>query len=213
MDIDYPALLAMFQAEAGENLAAMEEALVGLEHSPDDAERLNTLFRAAHTLKGNADSLGLRPLAELAHALEDLLDLFRGRKLPVTRERIDVLLESIDALRALLAEAHGPSEAAAPEALLARLPAVSGVAVVGYPDDRLGERACAFVTLQPGRMLDLAGVRAHLESCRLTPQYWPERLEVLDELPRTASGKVQKFRLREMAKDFVLAETHREATP
>jgi two-component system chemotaxis sensor kinase CheA len=125
MDIDYPVLLAMFQAEAGENLAAMEEALVGLEHSPDDAERLNTLFRAAHTLKGNADSLGLRPLAELAHALEDLLDLFRGRKLPVTRERIDVLLESVDVLRALLAAAQGPSEAGAPPALLGRLHAAT----------------------------------------------------------------------------------------
>src|SRR5262245_8004433 len=101
MDIDYPALLAMFQEEAGENLASMEEALVGLEHAPDDAERLNTLFRAAHTIKGNSDSLGLRPLAELAHALEDLLELFRGKRLPVTRERIDVLLEAVDALRGL----------------------------------------------------------------------------------------------------------------
>jgi two-component system chemotaxis sensor kinase CheA len=125
MDIDYPALLAMFHAEAGENLASMEEALVGVENSPDDAERLNTLFRAAHTLKGNADSLGLRPLAELAHALEDLLDLFRGRKLTVTRERIDVLLESVDALRALLAASQGPSETGAPPALLERLHAAT----------------------------------------------------------------------------------------
>ena len=125
MDIDYPALLALFQEEAAENLASMEEALVGLKHAPDDAERLNTLFRAAHTIKGNSDSLGLRPLAELAHALEDLLELFRGRRLPVTRERIDVLLESVDALRGLLAQAEGPTEAAAPAALLARLEAAA----------------------------------------------------------------------------------------
>ena len=88
------------------------------------------------------------------------------------------------------------------EALLARHPAVAAVAIVGYPDERLGERACAFVTLQPGRSLDLDGVRAHLQSCRLTPQYWPERFEVLDELPRTASGKVQKFKLRELASEL-----------
>jgi two-component system chemotaxis sensor kinase CheA len=125
MDVDYPALLAMFQEEAGENLASMEEALVGLEHAPDDDERLNTLFRAAHTIKGNSDSLGLRPLAELAHALEDLLELFRGRRLPVTRERIDVLLESVDALRGLLAQAEGPTEDAAPAALVARLEAAA----------------------------------------------------------------------------------------
>src|SRR5262249_29402925 len=117
---------AIFQDEARENLAAMEGVLVGLEHSPEDPERLHTLFRMAHTLKGNADSLGLRPVAELAHALEDLLDRFRGRTLPVTREHIDLLLESVDALRDLLARSDGPSEAGAPPTLLSRLKTAAG---------------------------------------------------------------------------------------
>ena len=124
MDIDYHALFAVFQSEAQENLATMEESLVGLEDAPDSPELLDTLFRMAHTLKGNSDSLGLRPVAELAHALEDLLDGFRGGA-PVTRERIDVLLESVDALRSLLAQADGPSEAGAPARLLARLAAAA----------------------------------------------------------------------------------------
>lgn len=121
MDIDYRAFLAMFQTEAQENLATMEEALVGLEHAPEDEERLATLFRMAHTLKGNAFSLELRPIAELSHALEDLLEAFRSRTLKVTGERISVLLESVDVLRALLLESEGPSDAPAPAPLLARL--------------------------------------------------------------------------------------------
>ena len=86
------------------------------------------------------------------------------------------------------------------EALLARHPAVAGVAIVGWPDDRLGERVCAFVVLRPGESLTLDTMREYLRSCRLTPQYWPERLEYVDDLPRTASGKVQKFRLREIVR-------------
>jgi len=121
MDVDYQALLAVFQAEARENLATMEESLVLLEQQPDDAEVVNTLFRMAHTLKGNADGLGLRPLAELAHALEDLLQSFREGKLRVTPARVDVLLESVDALRTLLTRANAPSEDAAPAELLARI--------------------------------------------------------------------------------------------
>ena len=121
MDVDYQALLAVFQAEARENLATMEESLVLLEQQPDDAEVVNTLFRMAHTLKGNADGLGLRPLAELGHALEDLLQSFREGELRVTPARVDVLLESVDALRTLLARAHTPSEDAAPAELLARI--------------------------------------------------------------------------------------------
>jgi two-component system chemotaxis sensor kinase CheA len=121
MDVDYQALLAVFQAEARENLATMEEALVLLEQQPEDAEVVNTLFRMAHTLKGNADGLGLRPLAELAHALEDLLQSFREGALGVTPARIDVLLESVDTLRTLLTRANAPSEEAAPAELLARI--------------------------------------------------------------------------------------------
>ena len=84
------------------------------------------------------------------------------------------------------------------ESLLARHPSVASVAIVGWPDARLGERVCAFVTLRPGTSLDLDEMRTFLGACELTPQYWPERLELCDDLPRTPSGKVQKFRLREL---------------
>lgn len=85
------------------------------------------------------------------------------------------------------------------EGLLFRHPAIAEVAVVGYPDARLGERACAFVRLRDGQSLVLADVTAHLEQARMAKQYFPERLIVLEEMPRTPTGKVQKFKLRQMA--------------
>ncbi len=88
------------------------------------------------------------------------------------------------------------------EELLYRHPAIVDAAIVGMPDPRLGERGCAFVTLQPGANLTFEGMVAHLRDAKLARNYLPERMEVIDEMPRTASGKIQKFKLRDIAKDF-----------
>jgi cyclohexanecarboxylate-CoA ligase len=88
------------------------------------------------------------------------------------------------------------------ENLLFRHPAVLSVAIVGYPDPRLGERACAFVMLRPGEKLDLGGLQAYMAEHKVAKQYWPERVEIVAELPKTPAGKVQKFQLREIAKAF-----------
>lgn len=82
------------------------------------------------------------------------------------------------------------------EALLYKHPAVHQVAIVAYPDDRLGERACAFIVPKPGQTIDFAEMAAFLGAQRLAKQYFPERLELRDRLPATASGKIQKFALR-----------------
>lgn len=93
------------------------------------------------------------------------------------------------------------------ENALYRHPAIREVAVVGMPDARLGERACAFVSLQPGHALDLAGMTRFLETQQMARQYFPERLEVLPELPRTASGKIQKYLLRDLARTLAPTST------
>ncbi len=87
------------------------------------------------------------------------------------------------------------------EALLYKHPAVAQVAIVAYPDDRLGERACAVVVPKSGEMIDLAGMVDFLKSLRLAVQYIPEKLIVCDAMPATPSGKIQKFRLRDMLRD------------
>jgi cyclohexanecarboxylate-CoA ligase len=84
------------------------------------------------------------------------------------------------------------------EALLYKHPAVAAAALVGYPDARLGERGCAFVALRPGASFTLADLQAYMAGCKVAKQYWPERVEIVADLPRTPSGKIQKFKLREI---------------
>lgn len=83
------------------------------------------------------------------------------------------------------------------EGVLSQHPSVLACAIVGYPDDRLGERACAFVVTRGGASFSLADLQTHMEQARVAKQYWPERLELLAQMPTTPSGKVQKFKLKE----------------
>jgi cyclohexanecarboxylate-CoA ligase len=92
------------------------------------------------------------------------------------------------------------------ENLLYKHPAVSAVAVVGFPDARLGERGCAFIVPRSGSTIDLTAVQAYLGEARMAKQFWPERVELVADLPRTASGKIQKFKLREIAAAFADAK-------
>jgi len=84
------------------------------------------------------------------------------------------------------------------ENLLFRHPAVREVAVVGRPDPRLGERCAAWVVPRGETPPTLAELTSYLESCGVSKTYYPEFLRVIDELPKTPSGKVQKFVLRSM---------------
>ncbi|MFD8380012.1 AMP-binding protein [Streptomyces sp. NPDC059679] len=83
------------------------------------------------------------------------------------------------------------------EQLLAAHPSVRESALVAMPDRRLGERACLFVALYPGKSLKLSDVQEFLDVHRVTKHYWPERVELVGALPRNPAGKVQKFLLRD----------------
>lgn len=89
------------------------------------------------------------------------------------------------------------------ENLLFKHPSVLSASIVGYPDERLGEKACAFVVLRPGQTLDLPGLQTYMAANKVAKQYWPERIIFIDDLPRTPAGKVQKFLLKEKAKEVV----------
>jgi len=84
------------------------------------------------------------------------------------------------------------------ESVLFAHPKVSNVAVVGSPDPRLGERICAFVIPVEGTDLDIAGVQDWMTMSGLAKQKWPERIKIVENFPMTPSGKVQKFKLREL---------------
>jgi cyclohexanecarboxylate-CoA ligase len=87
------------------------------------------------------------------------------------------------------------------ESLLYRHPAVELVAIVAFPDERLGERACAVVTLKQGQTLSFEEMVDFLKEREIAIQYIPERLLIRDSMPATPSGKLQKFRLREILKE------------
>ena len=115
VDIDPIFIIDIFRGEAEENLRAMEEAFVALEATPDDAETLKAIFRAAHTLKGNAAGLGYKSLARFAHTVEDVLDRLRKGDAVLTTPLATALLKSVDTLRRLVQDALGGVDELRPE--------------------------------------------------------------------------------------------------
>jgi len=104
-DFDREAVLASFLVESEEGLDSMEQALVQMESSPSDPELLHSIFRVAHTIKGNATSLELGELAGFAHVVEDLLDIFREQHELPSADLISLLLKAVDELRAMVSTA------------------------------------------------------------------------------------------------------------
>jgi 3-phosphoshikimate 1-carboxyvinyltransferase len=86
------------------------------------------------------------------------------------------------------------------EQLLHTHPLVREVAIVARPDERLGERACAFAVAGPG--FGFGEMQRFLDGQRVAKQYWPERLELIDSMPRNPVGKIKKFVLRERAREL-----------
>jgi acyl-CoA synthetase (AMP-forming)/AMP-acid ligase II len=88
------------------------------------------------------------------------------------------------------------------EEVLLGLDPIAEVSVVAVPDDRLGERAAAVFRRREGADAPtLDDIRQHLEAVGLARQKWPESLHLVEDFPRTASGKVQKFRLRQQLRE------------
>jgi cyclohexanecarboxylate-CoA ligase len=90
-------------------------------------------------------------------------------------------------------------------------PKIASIAIVGMPDPRLGERACAFLVPKPGASVTLAEIVRYLEDQQLARQKFPARVEIVAEFPMTPSGKVQKFRLRQLIAEKLAHELGREA--
>ena len=95
------------------------------------------------------------------------------------------------------------------ESLLYRHPAIALAAIVSYPDERMGERACAMVVLKPDQAFDFDEMVSYLKSQKVANQYIPERLEILEQMPATPSGKIQKFKLREMLREMLQSTENR----
>lgn len=100
--IDLTQFQATFFAESREGLDAMEAGLLALEAGTANGETINTIFRAAHSIKGGSATFGFRAIAETTHLLETLLDQVRSSQRAVDAETSDTLLIAVDVLRGLL---------------------------------------------------------------------------------------------------------------
>lgn len=126
MSMDLQRFHATFFEESREGLDAMEAGLLALESGQQDPEIINSVFRAAHSIKGGAGTFGFDAIAALTHVLETLLDELRAGKRALEPVAVDAMLSSVDVLRALLREAeHGqPADPQAVASIKARLEAV-----------------------------------------------------------------------------------------
>ncbi|OYQ43257.1 chemotaxis protein CheA [Rhodoferax sp. TH121] len=113
-DFDLSQFYQIFFEEAGENLDQMEHMLLNLNLETADDEELNGIFRCAHSVKGGAATFGFADVAELTHQMESLLDRLRRHELQPNASMVDVLLESADASRSLLARHQAGGEGEAP---------------------------------------------------------------------------------------------------
>ena len=113
-DIDLSQFYQIFFEEAGENLDQMESMLLNLNLETADDEELNGIFRCAHSVKGGAATFGFTDVAELTHKMESLLDRLRRHELQPNSAMVDVLLESADASRSLLARHQSGDSSEAP---------------------------------------------------------------------------------------------------
>ncbi|MDO8249130.1 MAG: chemotaxis protein CheW [Rhodoferax sp.] len=113
-DFDLSQFYQIFFEEAGENLDLMEHMLLSLNLETADDEELNGIFRCAHSVKGGAATFGFSDVAELTHQMESLLDRLRRHELQPNAAMVDVLLESADAARGLLARHQAGGEGDSP---------------------------------------------------------------------------------------------------
>ncbi len=111
-----------FLEEASEQVQILDEDIVRLERESADSALLDRIFRAAHTLKGSSGMIGLDQLAELTHAMEDILDRLRTQSLSVTAELIDCILTGVDGMKQLLADfSNGVESTTSVEETVAKL--------------------------------------------------------------------------------------------
>ena len=134
-EFDLSQFYQIFFEEAGENLDLMEQMLLNLNLETADDEELNGIFRCAHSVKGGAATFGFSDVAELTHQMESLLDRLRRHELQPNSLMVDVLLESADASRGLLArhQAGGVGESPPTADLVRRISVLASGAVPVAP--------------------------------------------------------------------------------
>ncbi|CAM4087788.1 chemotaxis protein CheA [Pseudoalteromonas byunsanensis] len=147
MSIDLSQFFEVFFEESFEGLDAMESELLNLEPGTEDKETINTIFRAAHSIKGGSGTFGFTSVSDFTHVLETLLDQIRDGQRDLTTEYVNLLLKSVDCLRTLLRalQAEETPDLEEADALRGKFEAILGMQSASVSDD--SSSAAAEVTL------------------------------------------------------------------
>ena len=192
-DFDLTQFYQIFFEEAGENLDLMEQMLLNLNLETADDEELNGIFRCAHSVKGGAATFGFADVAELTHQMESLLDRLRRHELQPNSSMVDVLLESADASRSLLArhQAGGEGDVLPTSDLVRR---ISVLAAGGGPVPKSPEVAPVVAKPPPAPVSAPAskalgaGKSGRSLEIRVGPLEHPEQADAIRELFRDIPG-------------------------
>jgi two-component system, chemotaxis family, sensor kinase CheA len=182
----------IFFEEAGENLDLMEQMLLDLNLETADDEELNGIFRCAHSVKGGAATFGFTDVAELTHQMESLLDRLRRHELQPNAKMVDVLLESADASRSLLAR-HQAGETGEPPSTTELVRRISELASGLVPTSAAPAPAPVAPVVKPVPAVAQASAPAvatgmrQLE-IRMGPLERPEQADAVKELFRDIAG-------------------------
>jgi chemotaxis protein histidine kinase CheA/CheY-like chemotaxis protein len=99
---DKSGIIEFFLVEAGEHIQNLNKGLLSLEKDPTDSSMIDELFRAAHTLKGSAAMMGFQGISDVAHKAEDMLGQFRSGSIPIRKETMNFLFDSVDAVKLMV---------------------------------------------------------------------------------------------------------------
>ncbi|MFM2036883.1 MAG: hypothetical protein RL459_2148, partial [Pseudomonadota bacterium] len=189
-DFDLTQFYQIFFEEAGENLDLMEQMLLNLHLETADDEELNGIFRCAHSVKGGAATFGFSDVAELTHQMESLLDRLRRHELQPNAMMVDVLLESADASRSLLArhQAGGEGDAMPTGDLVARIAALAAGKTLAAPvkADPVAAPAPAPVAVAAPAPAEAGGPR--VLTIAIGPMDKPEQADAVKDLFRDIPG-------------------------
>jgi two-component system chemotaxis sensor kinase CheA len=213
MDFDREKIVASFLAESEEGLDLTEQQLIAAETDPGNLELLDEVFRVAHTIKGNASALDFPELAGFAHVMEDLLEAVRKHDLALSREVISLLLQGVDALRALVpAAAEGndhlsPSHEELKKAIGSHASGLNTeTPAAGFSSDQVSSPTVASPTAVPGS----APLGARSRTLRVDTDKLDHMLNLTGEIA------IAQGRLRRLIEDVKtdtgrkLLEVHRE---
>jgi two-component system, chemotaxis family, sensor kinase CheA len=217
MDFDREKVVAAFLAESGEGLDRTEQHLIAAETDPGNLELLDEMFRAAHTIKGNASALDFSELAGFAHIMEDLLEALRKHDLAISREVISLLLRAVDALRELVpAAAEGndslsPSHQELKKAMASHASGLHTETLAAHSSDQVSSPTVASPTAVPGS----ASLGARNRTLRVDTDKLDHMLNLTGEIA-IAQGRMRRMidelKTGELKTDAgrKLLEVHRE---